>query len=122
MTFVRHLAAVLLAVAVIIAAGLAWEHSSAVSVLGVGPGPPGRHLASVSIGPPGKHLPSAESGTHFGRAASPDPSDLQDLIRTVAIVAAIITVVAGIDSARRRRRQASRTGTPHRTGDQAQPG
>jgi hypothetical protein len=121
-TYVRHLAAVLLAVTVIVAGGLAWEHSSAASLLGVGHGPPGRHLAAASIGPPGKHLPSAESGPHFGPAAPPDPSNLQDLIRTLVIVAVIVTVVAGIDSARRRRRRASRTGTPHRTGDQPQPG
>jgi hypothetical protein len=58
--FVRHLAAALLAVAVIVALGVAWEHSPAASWIGAGNGRADRHIAPATAGVPGE---SARYGT-----------------------------------------------------------
>jgi hypothetical protein len=116
--FARHLGAALLAVAVIVAMGVAWEHSPAASWLGAGPGRPG-----IGTGPgrPGGHVtfvPAAgirpltadHEPVHLRPSAAFNPSNLMDLARTVLIEAAFIAVVVAIDVIRRRRRRARRSG------------
>jgi hypothetical protein len=95
MRFARHLGAALLAVAVIVALGVAWEHSPAASWLGAGPGRP-----------TADHEP-----VHLRPAAALNLSNLMDLARTVVIEAAFIAMVVAIDVIRRRRRRARRSGT-----------
>lgn len=113
MKFTRHLVAVLLTVAAIVALGVAWEHSAAASWLGDSrsrPGRPDRLVTGAPAGPlTGKDQVTAGAAAHFRSVASPDPSDIKDLIRTVLIVAVIMTVVAAIGAVRRRHRRARRT-------------
>ena len=117
MKFTRHLVAVLLTVAAIVALGVAWEHSAAASWLGdtrsrpgrlVTGAPAGRLVTGAPAGPlAGKEQVTAGAAPHL---RSVDPSDIKDLIRTVPIVAVIMTVVAAIGAVRRRHRRARRTG------------
>jgi hypothetical protein len=125
--FARHLGAALLAVAVIVAMGVAWEHSPAASWLGAGPGRPGigtgpgRPGIGTGPGRPGGHVtfvPAAgirpltadHEPVHLRPSAAFNPSNLMDLARTVLIEAAFIAVVVAIDVIRRRRRRARRSG------------
>jgi hypothetical protein len=108
--FTRHLVAVLLTLAAIVALGVAWEHSAAASWLGDSRSRPGRLVTGAPASPlTGKDQVTAGAAAHFRSVASPDPSDIKDLIRTVLIVAVIMTVVAAIGAVRRRRRRGRRT-------------
>lgn len=110
MKFTRHLVAVLLTVAAIVALGVAWEHSAAASLLGDSRSRPGRLVTGAPAGPlTGKDQVTAGAAAHFRSVAPSDPSDIKDLMRTVLIVAVIMTVVAAIGAARRRHRRARRT-------------
>ena len=53
--------------------------------------------------------PGAECRGPFRSVASPDPSDIKDLVRTVLIVAVIMLVAPAIGAVRRRPRRARRT-------------
>ena len=113
MKFTRHLAAALLAVAVIVASGMAWGHSPAASWLGAGPGRHGGHVTFVPAGAAGGIRPptAGHEPVHLRPAAALNLSNLMDLARTVVIEAAFIAVVVAIDVIRRRRRRARRSGT-----------
>ena len=107
MRFTRHLVAVLLTVAAIVALGVAWEHSAAARWLGDSRSRPGRLVTGAPAGPlTGKDQVTAGAAAHFRSVA---PSDIKDLMRTVLIVAVIMTVVAAIGAVRRRHRRARRT-------------
>jgi len=84
-TFARRLAAVLLLVGVIVALGLAWGHAS-------GAGQDGFVFYGREGSGPGLSL-----------------SNSGDLIRTVEIEVAIMTVVIAASAVRRQRRRARRT-------------
>jgi hypothetical protein len=127
----RHLGAALLAVAVIVALGVAWAHSPAASWLGSGPGRPGIGAGAsrpgIESGPggPGGHVTFVPVGVPAGirpltadhepvrlrPAAALNLSNLMDLARTVVIEAAFIALVVAIDVIRRRRRRARRSRT-----------
>ena len=119
--FWRHLVVVSFAVAVVVALGVVWEHSSAANWI-TPPGPPGagnvtaqgeqiRLLPGGRL-PPGFHLPKGarpvrvrtggEQGMWF------DLSDVGNLTSTVEIVAAVMAGVIALDIARRRWRKARR--------------
>ncbi len=112
MRFARHLAAALLAVAVVVALGVAWEHSSAARVIAppfpVGPGGPGPGFRRIEKTPPGQ---GSHGNVQVIRVAQPENgglnlSDLPNLTRTAEIEAAIIAVVVALSLVRRRRRRA----------------
>jgi hypothetical protein len=109
MRFARHLAAVVLVVAVIVVMAVAWEHSSASGLLGTGPGHPGRHAAPVSAAAPAGTNSLTRSADRLRGIAAFNLSDLMDLVRTVVIEAVLIAVVVAIDGTRRRRRRARRS-------------
>ena len=84
MKFLRHLAAVVFAVAVIVGLGMLWAHASGDGTsIGGGPGGP------------------AGSGSHL--------ADTGDLIRTGVIEAVLAAVVITASAARRRHRRMWRT-------------
>jgi len=125
--FTRHLAAALLAVAVVVALGVAWEHSSAARMIAPsvpgGPGPGSRQFV--------KRLPTSHGNVrvikgHGGLRVidlSPESgglnvSDLQNLTHTAELEAAIAAVVVALGLVRRSRRRA-RTRARLRTAGQA---
>ena len=127
MKFARHFAAALLAVAVVVALGVAWEHSSAARVIAPsvpgGPGPGSRQLV--------KRLPPSHGNVrvikgHGGlrvidlnpESGGLDLADLQDLTHTAVLEAAIAAVVVALSLVRRSRRRA-RVRARLRTADQA---
>jgi hypothetical protein len=97
--FARHLAAVLLTVAVVVALGMAWGHASGTS--GAGLIDPGR-LAKVH----------GQGRVVFARPIADGPglrlSNARDLVRTAVIEAAVIAVVVAISALGRQRRRARR--------------
>jgi hypothetical protein len=113
--FVRHLAAVLLAVAVIVALGVAWAHSSAASWIGAGNSRPDRHVAPAGLRTVPHGLLKAGSDriiaspVHIRAGVALNLPSILDLVRTVVIEAAFIAVVVAIDVVRRRRHRARRT-------------
>jgi hypothetical protein len=113
--FVRHLAAALLAAAVIVALGVAWAHSPAASWIGAGNSRPGRHVAPVGLRtlPHGLLKAGADrivaGPVHIRAGVVLNLPSILDLVRTVVIEAVFIAVVVLIDVARRRRRRARRT-------------
>ena len=100
MKFARHLAAVLLAVAVIVASGVAWEHAAA-----EGNGGAGQPVAAGS-----RHRALLEPGHgHLRAGIVLNLPNILDLVRTVLIMAVLIAAVVAIDVMRRRRRRAGKT-------------
>jgi hypothetical protein len=87
----RHLAAVLLVVAVIAALGMAWAHGDA----------PNRPPGFGEFGGPGR-------GSGRGSGPGLNLSNLSDLVQTVIIEACLIAVVVTVSAARRRRRRTRR--------------
>jgi hypothetical protein len=130
--FARHFAAALLAVAVVVALGVVWEHSSAARAIASpvpawkfasGPGPGSRQ--------PVRRLPPSHGNVrvikdHGGlrvinlspESGGLDVADLQDLTHTAVLEAAIAAVVVALSLVRRSRRRA-RTRARWRTADQA---
>jgi hypothetical protein len=97
--FLRHLTAVVLAVAVIVGLGMLWAHASG----GPGPGQPPSHEAL---------LPPEQINTGVIRIRSDDGFHLADtgnLIRTCEIEAALAAVVITVSVIRRRHRRMRRT-------------
>jgi hypothetical protein len=122
--FGRHLVMVALAVAVVVAGGVVWEHSSAAGWI-TPPGPPnagqaaggphGGKAISLPPGghlPPGAHLPPGTRVVHVhgggGRGMWIDLSDTGNLTSTVEVVAAVMAGVVALDMGRRRWRKARR--------------
>jgi hypothetical protein len=111
MRFVRHLAAVLLAVALVAAGGLAWEQASPPEaqrafqrpiVVTATPGVPLVVHASPGQRIEIEHGPARPAGFRL---------DLGDLVRTAMAETLIMAVVVAISLARRRRtRRRTRTG------------
>jgi hypothetical protein len=115
--FARHLAAALLAVAVVIALGVAWEHSSAARVIAPPvPAAGGPGFRKLERAPPLKashgnvQVIRVRGGTRVvhvpAESAGLDVSDLQNLTRTAEIEAAIAAAVVALSLIRRTRRRA----------------
>ena len=99
--FLRHLLAVVLAVAVIVVLGMLWAHASGTGT-GTGleraPSPEAlRRLEQVKAGAIGVH---PDNGFHL--------ADTRDLIRTCEIEAALAAVVITVSVVRRRHRRMRR--------------
>jgi hypothetical protein len=127
--FARHLAAALAAVAVVVALGVAWEHSSAARAIAP------RAPAGAGLRPAGK-VPPPGAGSHgnaqvirirgggvrvvhlHAENGGLNVSDLQNLTRTSEIEVAIMAVVVALSLIRRRR---SRARARLRTADQTAP-
>jgi hypothetical protein len=92
--FLRHLSAVVLAVAVIIGLGMLWAHASG----GPGPGQAPLRLEQIKTGVI-RFRP--DNGFHL--------ADTGNLIRTCEIEAALAAVVITVSVIRRRRRHRRRT-------------
>ena len=127
MKFTRHLAAALLAVAVVVALGVAWEHSSAARMIAPSaPAPGGPAFRKLVKTAPGSHGNVQFTRVRGGvRVIRPQPesgglnvSDLQNLTRTAEIEAALAAVVVALSLVRRSRRRA-RTRARLRTAGQA---
>ena len=106
MKFLRHLTAVVLAVAVIVGLGMLWAHASGGGT-GIGSGlrrAPSREailrLERIKAG-----VIEVHSGNGF------DPADTGDLIRTCVIEAVLAAVVITASAVRRRHRRMRRTAT-----------
>lgn len=104
MKFLRHLTAVVLAVAVIVGLGMLWAHASGGGT-GIGSGPrraPSREalqrLEQIKAGVIRVH---SDNGFHL--------ADTGDLIRTCEIEAVLAAVVITVSAARRRHRRMRRT-------------
>ena len=104
MKFLRHLTAVVLAVAVIVVLGMLWAHASGGGT-GIGSGPrraPSREalqrLEQIKAGVIRVH---SDNGFHL--------ADTGDLIRTCEIEAVLAAVVITVSAARRRHRRMRRT-------------
>ena len=105
MRFLRHLAAVVLTVAIIVALGMLWAHASGGggTSIGGGPGPAPsrevlRRLAQINAGA----IKVAPAGNGFHLA------DTRNLIRTCEIEAVLAAVVITVSAVRRRRRRTRR--------------
>ncbi len=90
MKYLRHLAAVLLVVAVVVVGGIAWERASGTDHDERVDRPPSGSV--VVVGPP--------EGSR--------PIEYKNLVRTTLVETLIMTVVVGTSSARHRRRRARR--------------
>jgi hypothetical protein len=112
-TFLRHLAATTLTVAVIVALGLAWAHASGASV------PDGYHPgvirpAGVTAAPPPRALPGKAAGGRGIAAGNPrltggfSLEHLQNVVRTTLVETVIIGIVVTASATRLRRRRARR--------------
>ncbi|HEX3750613.1 MAG TPA: hypothetical protein VHW06_08635 [Streptosporangiaceae bacterium] len=117
MKFARHLAAALAAVAVVVALGVAWEHSSAARVIAppVPVGPSFRPAGKVPPPGPGGHGTAQVIRIRGGgvRVVHLHPengglnvSDLQNLTRTAEIEVAVAAAVVALSLIRRTRRRA----------------
>jgi hypothetical protein len=113
--FTRHLAAALLAVAVVVALGVAWEHSSAARMIAPSvPAPGGPGFRKLVKAPQGSHGNVQFTRVRGGvRVVHPQPesgglnvSDLQNLTRTAEIEAALAAAVVALSLVRRSRRRA----------------
>ena len=102
MTFVRHLIAVVLAVAVIAGLGLLWAHAcgGAGSGGGLGRAPSGEALLRLEQVRAGVIRVHSGDGFHL--------ADTGDLIRTCVIEAVLAAVVITVSAVRRRHRQRRR--------------
>jgi hypothetical protein len=102
-TFVRHLAAVVLAVAVIVGLGMLWAHACGGTGSGSGlrQAPSREALLRLEQGKAG--VIRVHSGTGFHLA------DTGDLIRTCVIEAVLAAVVITVSAVRRRHRRGRRT-------------
>ncbi len=104
MRFLRHLAAVVLAVAVIVGLGLLWAHASGGGT-GVGSGLGRPHSREALL-----RLREIKAGAF--RVHSDDGfnlADTSDLIRTCVIEAVLAAVVITVSAVRRRHRRTRRT-------------
>jgi hypothetical protein len=116
--FARHLAAVLVAVAAVVALGLALERSSAVArLIGVPPGAAGVSQREIQLsnpppgtvfvrGPGGKG--QTVSGARRSDGAPPDLGATSEVVHTALLEALIIAVVAGFAAEGRRYRRQRR--------------
>jgi hypothetical protein len=101
--FLRHLTAVVLAVAVIVGLGMIWAHASG----GPGPGQAPSHEALLRLEHIKEQIKTGvirvrpDNGFHL--------ADTGDLIRTCEIEAALAAVVITVGVIRRRRRRMRRT-------------
>ena len=123
MKFLRHLAAVMLVVAVVVVAGLAWEHFGASTLAGGFRGPvkvvnvPGGLLKGLPPGTavavrPGPHGPVVvrdSGGMSLGLDSMFQAVNLPVLRNAVEIEAGVIAAVVILDIARRRLRRFLRT-------------
>ncbi len=125
MKFLRHLAAVMLVVAVVVVAGLAWQHFGASTLAGGLRGPvkvvnvPGGLLKGLPPGTrltvrPGPHGPvvvrsSGSGGMSLGLDSMFQAVNLPVLRHTVEIEVGVIAAVVILDIARRRLRRFLRT-------------
>ena len=104
MKFLRHLSAVVLAVAVIVGLGMLWAHASGGGAgirSGLGQAPSRAALSRLEQVKAG--MIRVHSGTGFHLA------DTRDLIRTCMIEAVLAAVVITVSAVRRRHRRAQRT-------------
>ena len=119
MRFLRHLAAVALLVAVVVAVGLAWGHFGAGPL--PGPGPGGARNVVVVRGqavkrlPPGMKIPPGprvvSSGPeNLGLTSMFQAVNLPVLRDTVEIEAGVVAAVVILEIANRRARRARRAG------------
>jgi hypothetical protein len=102
--FFRHLAAVVLAVAVIAGLGMLWAHAcggGSGSGGGLGRAPSGEALLRLEQVKAGVIRVHSGSGFHF--------ADTGDLIRTCVIEAVLAAVVITVSAVRRRRHRGRRT-------------
>jgi hypothetical protein len=102
--FLRHLAAIVLAVAVIVGLGMLWAHASGSST-GIGGG-----LRRAPSREAMLRLEQAKAGVirvHSGNGFH--PSNTGDLIRTCVIEAVLAAVVITVSVIRRRHRRMRRT-------------
>jgi hypothetical protein len=111
--FLRQLAAVLLTVAVVVALGLAWEHSSEAHWIAA-PQSPGQMVirGQVNGAPHGAVIlhggPGGQVVYRSGGGAQFAPSNIRNLGRTGEIEAGVIAAVVVLDVVRRSRRRARR--------------
>jgi len=117
--FLRHLAVVILVVAVVVVGGVAWEHFGASSLAGGLRGPvkmvnvPGKLLKGLPPGTrlavrPGPHGPVVvrdSGGMSLGLTSMFQAVNLPVLRHTVEIEAGVIAAVVILDIARRRLRR-----------------
>lgn len=106
MRFLRHLAAVLLVVAVIVGLGMLWAHASGGGAAAGGGlrGAPSR-AALARLEQVRARVIRVRSGNGL------DFADTGNLIRTVEIEAALAAVVIAVSAVRRRHRRMRRTAT-----------
>ncbi len=102
MRFLRHLAAVVLAVAVIVGLGMLWAHASGGT--GIGSGlrrtPPREALLRLEQVKAGVIMVRSDNGFHL--------ADTGDLMRTCVIEAVLAAVVITLSAVRRRHRRMRR--------------
>ena len=103
MKFFRHLAAVVLAVAVIVGLGMLWAHACGGTGSGPGPGQAPSHEALLRLEQGKADVIRVHSGNGFHLA------DTGDLSRTCVIEAVLAAVVITASAARRRHRRMRRT-------------
>ena len=104
MKFVRHLSAVVLAVAVIVGLGMLWAHacgSGTGSGSGLGQAPSRAALLRLEPGKGGVIRVRSDIGLHL--------ADTGDLIRTCVIEAVLAVGVITVSAVRRRHRRGQRT-------------
>ena len=105
--FLRHLAAVVLVVAVIVGLGMLWAHASGGTGIGRGPGRPPSREAYLRL----EHI-KEQIKVGVIRVRSDNGFNLADtgnLIRTCEIEAVLAAVVITVSVIRRRRRRTRRT-------------
>jgi len=100
--FARHLTAVLLIVAAVVALGVAWAHSAEASWLA---GPAAAHPAKFVHAEQRVRILRASSG---GNGPGLSLADSGDLVHTAVVEAAIMAVVVAASAVRRHRRRARR--------------
>jgi hypothetical protein len=103
MKFLRHLSAVVLAVAVIVGLGMLWAHASGGGGVGsaVGRVPSREALLRLEQAKAGVIRVQSDNGFHLANTS--------DLIRTCVIEAVLAAVVITVSATRRRRRRVRRT-------------
>jgi hypothetical protein len=102
--FLRHLSAVVLAVAIIVGLGMLWAHASgggAGTGSGLGRAPSREALLRLEQAKAGVIRIQSDNGFHL--------ADTSDLIRTCVIETVLAAVVITVSAARRRHRRMRRT-------------